>query len=427
MYALVMFPQVSDALERAIDELEIPVDREALVSSCRLLDQLTAKVVQAVGDYDAAEMWHVDGATSMTAWLRAHTDRVAQDASWMTRTASRLRQLPVTASAYRGGSLSTGQMKAIVRNISDKTIERFAQQEADLVPHLQRLTLSGVSRAMQHWRNRAEADLDDEPGNDDEQSLHVSRTLDGRREVTGSLNAETGAVVEAALRLANRPDTNDEPDRSPARQRADALDTVARFFLDHQTVNLGRRHRPHLNVFVNYDDITNNDDDQSPSRLADIDATRTRRDRASGWLADGTAVDAATIRRLLCDAGIHRLVTSGSSAILDYGRTTRTISAAVFAALVARDRHCRFPGCDRPPAWCEAHHLVPWEHGGVTDLQNLALLCSRHHHLLHSPGWNAKTRTDGTIEITRPTGEPLTSRPPQTLYDIYDTLRKPVS
>jgi uncharacterized protein DUF222/HNH endonuclease len=420
-----MFPQVSDALERAIDELEIPVERDCLVLSCRLLDKLTAKVVQAVGDYDAADMWSVDGAVSMTAWLRAHTDRVAQDASWMTKTASRLRQLPVTAAAYGDGVLSTGQLKAIVRNISDKTVARFARQEAELVPLLQRLTVGGVSRAMQHWRNRAEADLDDEPA-DDEQTLHVSRMLDGRRELSGSLNAGTGAVLEAALRLANRPDSEDEPERSPSRRRADALDTVARFFLDHQSVNLGRRHRPHLNVFVNYDDITSND--TGSSGLTDIDAAHARNtDRAHGWLADGTVVDAATIRRLLCDAGIHRLVTSAGSAILDYGRTTRTISAAVFAALVARDRCCRFPGCDRPPAWCEAHHLVPWEHGGVTDLANLALFCSRHHHLLHRPGWDAKMRADGTIEITRPTGEPLTSRPPQTLYDIYDTLRKPVS
>jgi uncharacterized protein DUF222 len=350
-----MFSQVSDVLEGAIDELDVPVDRDALVRSCNLLDRLTAKVVAAVGEYDAAEVWSNDGATSMTAWLRHHTGRVSQDASWLARTGQRLRRLPTTAAAYADGSLSTGQVKAIVRNVSDRTVERFAEQEERLVPFLGRLSVSGVARAMQHWRARAEAEVDDEAEEPDAvQTLHVSRTLDGRRELSGSLNAETGAVLEAALRLANRPDGDGEPERSPARRRAGALDTVARFFLDHQSVNLGRRHRPHLNVFVNYDDIVERDNGESSSGLADIDTARARRDRASGWLADGTVVDAATIRRLLCDAGIHRLVTSGGSAILDYGRTTRTISAAVFAALVARDRHCRFPGCDRPPAWCEA-------------------------------------------------------------------------
>jgi uncharacterized protein DUF222 len=248
----------------------------------------------------------------MTAWLRHHTDRVSQEASWMTKTAQRLRHLPTTAAAYAEGSLPTGQVKAIVRNVSDKTVDRFAEQEERLVPFLGRLSVSGVARAMQHWRNRAEAELDDdEAPNDTEQTLHVSRTLAGRRELSGSLNAGTGAVLEAALRLANRADGDGEPERSPARRRADALDAVARFFLDHQTVNLGRRHRPHLNVFVNYDDIVDNDTESCG--LADIDAARARRDRASGWLADGTVVDAATIRRLLCDAGIHSVVTSGGS------------------------------------------------------------------------------------------------------------------
>jgi hypothetical protein len=79
---------------------------------------------------------------------------------------------------------------------------------------------------------------------------------------------------------------------------------------------------------------------------------------------------------------------------------------------VVRDQHCRFPGCDRPVHWCEGHHIIPWEHDGPTNIDNLALLCSRHHHLIHKPDWHAKLLPDATLEITRPDGTTRTSHPP---------------
>ena len=409
-----MSQRSSDALEQAIDELKIPVDRDALVHACSLRDRLDAKILEAVGDYDHAELWRDDGATSMVAWLRAHAEQSARDASWQAKTARRLRQLPHTAAACIDGSLSIGQLKAIVGNISDRTVGLFAQQEDQIIAGLTRCTVAGVANAMQHWKALAEAALDDNEPADDEQTLNLSKTMDGRRELSGSLNPETGAALETALRLADRYDpdseSDNEPKRTPARRRADALDTIARHFLDHQLVNLGKRHRPHLNVFVNLDDIV--DPDNDTSGLDDIDNARAKRaDKANGWLADGTVLDAATIRTLLCDAGVHRVVTRGHSSIVDYGHSTRTIHPSTFAVLVARDRCCRFPGCDRPPSWCEGHHLVPWEHNGPTDTANLALFCSRHHHLLHTVGWNATMRHDGVIEITRPKGEPILSHP----------------
>jgi hypothetical protein len=77
-------------------------------------------------------------------------------------------------------------------------------------------------------------------------------------------------------------------------------------------------------------------------------------DTAELWRNDGATSMIAW--RLFCDAGIHRVITDGRSSILDYGTTTRTVPANLFNALVIRDRHCRFPGCDRPPEWTETHH-----------------------------------------------------------------------
>nr|MDQ6911027.1 HNH endonuclease [Actinomycetota bacterium] len=222
-------------------------------------------------------------------------------------------------------------------------------------------------------------------------SLHLSRTFAGRSECKASFDPEGGELVATALRVATTADVDGEPARSPSTRRADALFDVCRFFLDHQSTRLGRRHRPHLNVVIDTGDG------------ADLDTEAVAR------LFDGPRLDRSTLRRLLCDAGLHRVLTSGRSAILDYGRTTYTIAPAVWAALGLRDEHCRFPGCDRPLHWCEAHHVRPWSRGGPTRLSNLALVCTRHHHLLHRPGWSMTLEPDADVVVTTAEGKVLRS------------------
>jgi hypothetical protein len=231
--------------------------------------------------------------------------------------------------------------------------------------------------------------------------------MDGRREISGSLDAEAGAIAETALRLASTDDVEGEPERTPAERRADALVDILRFFLDHQQTHRGGRHRPHLNVFLDHDD------------LGDAHGGG-----GSGWLPDGTRLDGATLRRLACDAGVHRVITKGRSSILDYGTTTRTIPANLFNALVARDRHCRFGDCDRPAEWCDAHHVTHWADGGPTEIGNLVLGCSRHHHLVHQPGWHAKLLPDGTFVVTSPNGRTIESQPPGRPPDLFGRQRR---
>jgi Domain of unknown function (DUF222) len=391
----VMSGQVNSILEglaAAIDELDLPVDGSVLTEAFALVDRLNAKLLAAVGEHDAGEVWRNDGATSMTAWLRHHTARSGPDAARCARTARRLRVLPVTAGAYRDGLLSGGQVHAIVANLKDRTVDLFARHEAELVPELAKLSVHGTAVAMQDWARRADAVLGDDPEAAlPVRSLHLSRILDGRRELSGSFDPEGGAVIAAALRLAATRDLEGEPARSRAQRRADALVDVCRRFLDHQQTRRGGRHRPHLNVITTLDDL------QRGGR---------------GRLLDGTILDAATLQRLACDAGLHRVITDGRSSILDYGTTTRTVPAPLYNALVIRDRHCRFPGCDRPPDWCEAHHVRWVTRGGATALDNLVLVCSRHHHLLHSRAWDAKLLPDNTLEVTDPDGRTHTSTTP---------------
>ena len=119
-------------------------------------------------------------------------------------------------------------------------------------------------------------------------------------------------------------------------------------------------------------------------------------------------VPAPTALRWCCDAGISRVLTGPDSTPLDLGHTARLPNRAQRRALAARDRGCTFPGCDRPPGWTSAHHLVHWIHGGATDMENMALLCTFHHHRVHEGGYGLRRLPNGQLEFTRPDGTTLT-------------------
>ncbi len=377
-----------EELAEAVEKLSIPVDGPALVQVLRLRDRLDARIAEAVGTFDAATLWDIDAATSMTAWLRSFGGMTSRVATRLSVQGRRLRRLPVCSSAFADGTLSGGQVEAILAHLDDDAVDLFAACEAELVPYLAPLRVAGVGRAMAAWKEQArpERPEPEEP----ERSLYLSQTLNDRYVLDGSLDAEGGATVATALRLATGEDT--DASRAPAQRRADALVDVCRFFLDHQRSKAGGRHRPHLNVVVELDDLA---------------------EGGGGRIVGGPALDGSSVSRLLCDSALHRVVMSGRSAVIDYGTSTRTIPAPLWNALVIRDEHCRFPGCDRPSTWCEGHHVVWVTDGGPTELANLVLLCSRHHHRLHQAGWHAKLRPDGGLVVTEPGGRVHRSSPPR--------------
>jgi hypothetical protein len=379
---------VFEDLTAAIEKLDIAPYGDELFAAIALRDRLEARIVEATSAVEAAGCWAGDASVSMTSWLRGHARMTRRSAQWLRTLAIRLRSLPECAQAYAEGWLSSGQVEAIVARLDDETVELFAAQEAELLPRLGALSVAGLSRAMGYWlcRNRPERSEPEEP----QRSLFLSQTMGDRWVLDGSLDAEGGSVVTTALRLA-MPEKTDVL-RTASARRADALVDICRFFLDHQQGRTGGRHRPHLNVVV---------------ELEDLEAGR------CGRVVDGPVLDGPTISRLFCDSAVHRVVMSGRSSVLDYGTATRTIPAPLWNALVIRDEGCRFPGCDRPSAWCEGHHVTWVTQGGPTELANLVLLCSRHHHVLHQPGWHARLRPDATFEVTDAAGIVRQTSPPR--------------
>ncbi len=135
---------------------------------------------------------------------------------------------------------------------------------------------------------------------------------------------------------------------------------------------------------------------------------RTAAKRAAAHLDPTGSGDLA--RRLACHAGLLPAVLDGTSQILDWGTSKRFATPAQRRALALRDGGCTFRGCDRPPSWCEAHHLIPWEHDGPSDLNNFALVCDAHHDLLHHDGWTIHLDHNG-LPVWDPPAEPPPDEP----------------
>jgi hypothetical protein len=135
-----------------------------------------------------------------------------------------------------------------------------------------------------------------------------------------------------------------------------------------------------------------------PGRSPTEVVVRIDADTLEGVFADGTGVSAECARRLLCDAGVVPILDDEHGNPLNVGRKTRTLSAAIRRALGQRDEHCQFPGCENR-RFLDGHHIRHWLNGGETSLQNLTLLCRRHHLLVHEGGFSLQIDERGAIQF----------------------------
>lgn len=150
-----------ELLASAIEDMEIPVDRPALVEVLRLADQLDAKISEAVGEFDARQLWRFDNTRSMVAWLMRRGRLAEAEARQVSSTAARLRGFPLTRRAWLDGVLSAGQVRAIAAAITDTTAPLYAQHEVDLVPALVGLDVRDTTTVMRTWVARPSVLPDD--------------------------------------------------------------------------------------------------------------------------------------------------------------------------------------------------------------------------------------------------------------------------
>ncbi|HEX5970108.1 MAG TPA: DUF222 domain-containing protein [Intrasporangium sp.] len=287
------------------------------------------------------------------------------------------------------GTVTVAQAAVVLR--LHKDVARIADREQldgivdTIVENIEHLSVKELHRVAAHARAAlkppCELDRQDE-GRRLGRALSRTGSSADYTEYRLRLDPEGAAVLDAAIDPLARPrpdlgwtgDTKDDP-RTPAARRADALlELIGRAVAAPQGVT--RTPRTRLVVTM--------------SHQALLDQVR------GAGLADNDAVlSPGTVRRLACEAQIIPTVLGGPSHVLDQGFHERYFTAAQRLALARRDHGCSFPGCTMPPQWCEAHHITEWSLGGPTDMTNGALLCGRHHTIVHNRAMRAHVGDDG--------------------------------
>jgi hypothetical protein len=386
MYASRMFADGMDRLADAVDALASETFspdelRELLV----LRGRLEAVVTRAVGGFHVTGDCALDGAASTRSWLTWQASLAGSDAARLIRCGTALRSLPVLSAAVESGRVSVGQVDAVVIAVADR-IDAFADDEAVVVDLVAELSVKDTGVVARRWAANHDAKLrrdGDAPVDDPVSRLSLSPLVDTWR-LDGDLTGGDGQTVADAIRLF-------EPGRgeglTPTQRRAAGLVAACAFALAHRDTDKPARHRPQVSVHITLD-----------GEVATTD--------------DGKVIAGPWLDTTLCDCDVTRVLWSKDGEILDYGRKTKLISDGLRRAVITRDHHCRFPGCDRPASWTDVHHVRHWKRGGRTSIKNSALLCSFHHHLIHRPGWELELVPDGTLHITDPRGRKHTTRPP---------------
>jgi hypothetical protein len=333
-----------------------------------------------IAEGDRGKVWRDSGARDMTHWLRMRCGISEWKARRWIATAHALEDLPQLSQAFSSGELGIDKVVELTRFASPET-------EGDLLRWAMQVSCGAI---------RHKADLAHRQSIQDVQDGEKSRTLswwyfdENRRfGLQAELPAADGAVVAKALeRLAETlPIMPGEDDAcfGDAR-RADALVALC---------------------------STRIADDADPDRAmvvvhAQLDGIVSGNGGAE--IERGPAIHPETARRLLCDARVQTVLEDAAGQPVGLGRMSREPSTWMIRQLRYRDIECRFPGCGAR-RFTVAHHIRWWEHGGRTDLDNLLLVCTFHHKLVHEYRWSVRRDSDGTVFWFHPDGSPYRAGP----------------
>ena len=290
-------------------------------------------------------------------------------------------QLPHTAAALAAGEIGPAQVRVIAETMnaiptSVSPTQRDAA-EAELARHARSFDPTSLHKIGRHILAHLDPVDPDGPKPREEPEpapaageLRFRERRDGRLGLEGFLEPEHSAAFRSLIEqlAAPRPAAEHIPDpRTNLQRNADALMEVCGLARAARECPTTAGEPPHLSVTINWDTL--------------------RTGLGAATLDYGTPLSAADARRWACDAKIIPIILGGASEPLDVGRAMRTVPLSIRRALVARDRGCAFPGCDRPPGMCQAHHCRHWADGGDTSAANCVLLCETHHRHVHHTGW----------------------------------------
>jgi hypothetical protein len=382
-------------LQQGIDGLrrcaQADLDADSLTalvcSAFTLRNKLDAAITLLVSALDQGLREPSDTAASSAAALLRDELRLTNSAAHgQVRLARQLRELPQTAAAYAGGELSYQHAMVVTRTLDRVVLGGGRAEDAeplllaearDRDPH--DLLLWG--RSLRHQLNPAEL-ADEEEQEHRRRWLSLSQTWDGGYDLEGHLDAEGGTTLKVALQGLLGPRRKDD-ERTPGQRRADGLVEVARRCLDSGELPVRGGQRPHITITATLETLRG--DPGSPA--AELD-----------W---GFPISGDMLRRIACDAELTPILLAANGDPLHVGRARRTAPPRLRKALAQRDRRCVWPGCDRAPSWCDGHHRRFWARGGMTAIDEMSLLCGRHHRKVHA-GYKLVRQPDGRVVVVAP-------------------------
>jgi hypothetical protein len=343
-----------------------------LIDLRQQVDRLELEFSKTAVAFDESKFWDDDGSNSALDWIRFNCRMTSNAAADRIAVGEHLAGLAQSTQAMELGEIGFAHVTVMAR-----TAEALGQRfdESKLLPLARENSPGKFYYKCLNYRHSVDAKAYAAAQNEqaENRSLHLSTVEDGSLLINGVLDPVGGAAVRTALEPLARC-SGDHDGRLLDQRYADAL------------VELAQGGKP-ANLQV----------------TASVETLKGMAGAAGGEMEFSLPISSTAVQRMACDCSVTRVLLDQDSLVIDVGRTKRIVPGPMRRALMNRDGHCRWPGCERPASWCDGHHLVHWKDGGETNLDNLVLLCGRHHRMVHEGQWQLIKLDDGQIMTIAPT------------------------
>jgi hypothetical protein len=373
--------QSSDRISAAAAALSKEQAVELLEEAFRQKAAAEGTIVTVMGEVSRNQLYREDGATSAETWAAERFGVSTSTARALTRVGEKAWDMPHLVDSLCAGDVSFDK----VRSVADVATPETDRELRDQAKKCSVRQLADVART------KAPAKP---PSGRSEHDRRFLRFNEAFRTMTVQLPPESFAETRACLEARARQIPSDG--ETPWDQRL--CDAFMEMIRSSSSDAEGRSSAASPYFVVVHVPLT-----------ALLDDSGEASDLAGELERDGL-ISTETVQQIACDANIAVGVDDDVGHTMYEGRARRTPSDAQRREVMRRDRHCRFPGCTNV-TFTNIHHIVPWKPGGRTDLDNLALLCIHHHHVVHSKGWEMTGNANEELTFTAPKGRVMTSRP----------------
>ena len=342
-----------------------------LIACRQQIDRLELEFSRRAEAFAGTDYSDYVGYNTVHDWLRINCRMTSTAVADRLAVGGRLGELGQSIAAMEAGEIGFAHLAVMARTAN---AIRTDFDETKLLDQARENSPGKFHYKCMHYRHSVDAEayaLDQERLHE-ERALRLSTAQDGCLLISGVLDPVGGAAVRTALEPLARP-SGAHDDRRLEQRNADALVELA----------TGKQ-RVAMQVTASLETLI--------GLLG-----------APGAENEFTLpISSKTVERWACDCSLTRVLMQ-DSVVIDVGRAERTIRGPRRRALIARDRHCQWPGCERPASRCDGHHLVHWLNGGSSDIENQVLLCHRHHRLVHEGRWQLVRSDNGRLMAIAPT------------------------